>query len=54
MEEVLKQEGSTGIGLIGMRERVTLLEGEIRIQSSPEDGTKISVTIPTSGEDQFD
>lgn len=50
VKEVLSQkEESSRIGLIGIRERVTLLEGEIQIQSSPGDGTKISVTIPTRG-----
>lgn len=33
-------------GLIGMRERVELLQGEIRIQSSPGQGTKIQITVP--------
>src|SRR5580704_7136642 len=35
-----------GIGLAGMRERVSQLQGEFRIQSSPGNGTTIHVTLP--------
>ena len=33
-------------GLIGMRERVTMLGGEIRIHSEPGAGTSIEIVIP--------
>jgi signal transduction histidine kinase len=33
-------------GLSGMRERVTLLGGQIDIQSTPGKGTKVSIAIP--------
>jgi two-component system NarL family sensor kinase len=33
-------------GLVGLKERVKLLKGELQIQSAPEAGTLISVTIP--------
>ena len=34
------------LGLVGMRERVALVGGEIAIESSPGDGTTIYVTLP--------
>jgi signal transduction histidine kinase len=37
---------SDGRGLIGMRERIKLLGGEIAIRSEPEGGTEISVQMP--------
>ncbi|WP_163099315.1 sensor histidine kinase [Peribacillus alkalitolerans] len=39
-----KKEGS--FGLMGMRERVELLEGEINIDSKPGAGTMVSIQIP--------
>lgn len=36
----------TGIGLIGMRERLLLIGGEISIDSQPSQGTRISARIP--------
>jgi signal transduction histidine kinase len=35
-----------GFGLLGMRERVERLHGELLVRSSPGSGTEISVTIP--------
>ena len=35
-----------GFGLLGMRERVALLEGQLSIESSAEGGTTIAATIP--------
>jgi two-component system, NarL family, sensor histidine kinase DevS len=35
-----------GFGLLGMRERVELLEGSLQIESSPSKGTTITVTVP--------
>ncbi|HEV8538409.1 MAG TPA: sensor histidine kinase, partial [Bacteroidota bacterium] len=37
---------SGGIGLTGIRERVKLLSGTFQISSSPQHGTRISVTLP--------
>jgi len=37
---------SDGIGLIGMRERVELLDGRITIESSVESGTTLAVEVP--------
>ncbi len=33
-------------GLLGLRERVKLLQGEVRIESDPASGTRVEVTIP--------
>ena len=53
--DVMKQEasrhGDKHLGLLGMRERVTLLGGEMKIESQLKKGTKISIEIPWKGED---
>lgn len=41
-----KIEKGSHYGLIGMRERVELLEGRIEIQSTKDAGTKVSILIP--------
>ena len=40
------------LGMLGMRERVETLGGEFRVESSPESGTRVLVTLPlrTTGE----
>lgn len=38
-----------GRGLIGMRERVALLGGEIEVSSKPGEGTEMVATLPVSG-----
>jgi signal transduction histidine kinase len=40
------REGSKGLGLLGMKERVLLLEGTLEIQSRPGYGTMIAITVP--------
>jgi signal transduction histidine kinase len=42
----LKSE--TGLGLTGMRERITKLGGELLIESAPGCGTKVSFVVPTA------
>jgi len=37
-----------GMGLLSMRERVSLVDGELSIRTAPGDGTAISATVPTS------
>jgi len=37
---------SEGFGLVGMRERLALLHGVMRVESSPGQGTRIRLTIP--------
>jgi two-component system, NarL family, sensor histidine kinase DevS len=38
-----------GRGLVGMRERVALLGGQLEVTSQPEQGTKITATVPVRG-----
>lgn len=38
--------GSTGFGLISIRERVTHLGGSLHIQSAPDQGTIVTITLP--------
>ncbi len=37
-----------GLGLLGIRERVELLEGRLRVESSPGSGTALAVEVPLS------
>jgi len=39
----------TGIGLVGMRERVEGLGGEIELRSRLGEGTKVTVRVPVGG-----
>jgi signal transduction histidine kinase len=39
-----------GLGLIAMRERISSIGGTLRIQSSPGNGTELSIRIPLEGE----
>ncbi len=49
VQEVQNNKGEEkGIGLMGMRERINLLDGDFQVQSSPGKGTRISVAIPIS------
>jgi signal transduction histidine kinase len=36
----------TGLGLIGMRERVELLGGTVAVESAPGQGTRIVLSVP--------
>lgn len=38
--------GSDGFGLVGMRERVELAGGELRVESAPGQGTRVTASIP--------
>jgi signal transduction histidine kinase len=51
MELEASRHGDKHLGLLGMRERVALLKGKIKIESQLEKGTKISIEIPWKGED---
>ena len=39
-------DDTEGFGLLGMSERVELLDGKLTIESAPGEGTTISVTLP--------
>jgi hypothetical protein len=41
--------GAASFGLLGMRERVTLLGGEIAVRRRPERGTAVTVRLPLEG-----
>ena len=43
------KDGRIGFGLLGMRERVTSLNGQLSIASEPGHGVRIEVVIPTPG-----
>jgi signal transduction histidine kinase len=36
-----------GVGLIGMRERIELLDGTLAVESSERSGTTVAVEVPT-------
>ena len=42
-----RPEENGGVGLLGMRERVGLLDGRLEIESAPDRGTTIAVDVPT-------
>lgn len=44
-------QNATGLGLLGMQQRVESLDGAIDITSGPDAGTRISVQIPFRGND---
>ncbi len=43
-------EGNRGLGLVGMRERATMIGGRLTIDSAPGAGTRVRVTIPINME----
>jgi signal transduction histidine kinase len=49
-EAISSKDRPRGLGLLGMRERVELMNGSLVIKSSPGQGTKIAVKIPLTGE----
>lgn len=46
--EQLEEKGNDHFGIIGMRERVELLDGRMEIDSKLDEGTKIIIHIPTN------
>jgi PAS domain S-box-containing protein len=53
VQAVMGQKGRSGLGLIGIRERLIPLRGECIINSSPGKGTEISVQVPSEGKDAY-
>lgn len=53
VQSVLGQKGRSGLGLIGIRERLIPLRGECIINSSPGKGTEILVQVPSEGKDAY-
>ncbi|HEY7512553.1 MAG TPA: response regulator [Vicinamibacteria bacterium] len=51
VDEVLRRRGERGIGFLGMQERVDALGGRLRVESSPEAGTRVRVTVPLAAPD---
>jgi signal transduction histidine kinase len=43
-------EGISGIGLLGMRERIESLGGRFRVETAPDIGTTVTVELPEEGE----
>ena len=41
-----RRTGETGLGLLGIKERVSALAGQLAIRSAPGRGTELSITIP--------
>jgi two-component system sensor kinase len=42
------RRGPRGLGLVGIRERVTRLNGQMRIETAPGKGTRLSVEVPVA------
>ncbi len=49
-EAISSKDRPRGLGLLGMKERVELLNGTLNIQSRPGAGTEINIEIPFNGE----
>jgi len=52
VNEVFADKNRTGYGLLGMKERVELLNGEFSITSQLKEGTDINIVIPIHGSDE--
>lgn len=46
-DKVMVERSHEGYGLVGIRERVQLLKGEMSITSSPGNGTALCISVPT-------
>jgi two-component system, NarL family, sensor histidine kinase UhpB len=45
------EQAAKGLGLPGMRERALLVGGDLRVESRPELGTRVSLRVPIEGDD---
>jgi two-component system, NarL family, sensor histidine kinase DegS len=43
---VKRRDGSLGMGLLGMQERIDLLNGSLEVDSKPHEGSRITAWIP--------
>jgi len=46
-----KKGSEPGLGLIAMRERASIIGGQLKIESSPNGGTTVSVAVPFAAEE---
>jgi signal transduction histidine kinase len=46
MSKLASRSGATGLGLIGIQERLIALGGTLHIESEPGSGTHLHITIP--------
>jgi two-component system CheB/CheR fusion protein len=46
--ETERDDPQRGFGLVGMRERATLIRGQLEIETTPDKGTSVFVTVPAS------
>jgi signal transduction histidine kinase len=51
LQAVLDRKGERGLGLIGMRERLSAVGGQFTIDSAPGRGTDLRIIIPLEGRD---
>ncbi len=49
LEAINSKDRPRGLGLLGMRERLELMNGSLTIKSSPGSGTKITIEVPSPG-----
>ncbi len=49
--ESMQPSRDSGLGLFGMRERISLLSGQLEIRSSPGEGTEVLAWVPLNGTD---
>ena len=48
----ISPDSGRGLGLLGMEERLELLNGELTIEAAPGAGTKISIRVPSNGKER--
>lgn len=48
----ISPDSGRGLGLLGMEERLELLNGELTIEAAPGAGTRISIRVPSNGKER--
>jgi two-component system sensor histidine kinase DegS len=51
VEKVTAEKSGQAFGLLGMRERITLLKGKFKLKSAPGQGTEVILSLPTAPEE---